>query len=190
MRAEVRAAGGVVTSVGGFRGLGAPVTAGRSSTSLHYTGIAIDLATDTGMQDPERDPYLVEPDGRKWRLWCRSDSAPEREIGAIVYRNGRIESHTVTARAFDFTAVAARNGFARIGPRGTFPADYLAAEWWHFQYEGALVPWLSQFGIELLSLASVRWGGVTTIYDEAHLEAYGLWNYRQRVFHRGTNGWW
>lgn len=190
MRAEVRDAGGVVTSAGGFRGLGAAVTPGRSRTSLHYAGLAIDLATDTGMQDPGRDAYLVEVDGSKWRVWCRSDAAPLRELDAIVCRSGAAESHRVSARAFDLTAIAERHGFARIGPRSSFPVDYMAAEWWHFQYERALVPWLSQFGIELLSLASVRWGGKTYVYDEAHLSDYDLWSSRQRMFRRVKDGWW
>ncbi len=188
-RGAVRAAGGIVTSAGSLRGLGATVTAGRSSTSMHYTGIALDLATDSGMLDPERDAYLVTRDGlSRWRVWCRSGEAPEQSLEVVVWRSGNTASRPMRARAFDFSALAERHGFARIGPRKTFPANYLSAEWWHFQCEDVLVPYLSQFGIELLSLSSL--GSVR--YDERTLTRYPAWSARKRIFHRGGKGkgWW
>jgi CheY-like chemotaxis protein len=188
--ADVRAAGGILTSAGAFRALGATVTPGRSRTSMHYSGLALDLATDTGMRDPRRDPYVVTQDGRKWRVWCRSQSAPPRQLDAVTWRRGAIDVQRVTVPAFDLTAVAERYGFARIGPRSSFPADYLAAEWWHLQYELALVPWVSQFGIELLALRSVGSGASAVVYDEEHLREYDLWASSRRMFRRMKDGWW
>jgi len=190
LRAAVLAKGGAVTSAGAFRSLGAAVTPGRSVTSMHYSGLALDLATDSGMRDPQHDAYVVTQDGGKWRVWCRSAQAPPVVLDSIVWRSGATDVQHVTVNAFDFTELAERAGFARIGPRSTFPADYLSGEWWHFQLERALVPWLSQFGIELLSLSAVTSGGVTLEYDEAHLSAYEPWVERKRIFQRGENGWW
>jgi hypothetical protein len=182
LRREVRDLGGVVTSAGSFRELTAEVTPGRSPTSMHYSGLALDLATRTGMQDPEADPYVVVREGRKWRVFCRSRSAPERELEAVVWRGGEVSVVPVRANVIDFTEIAERHGFASIGPRSSFPGNYLSAEWWHFQCESALVPWVSQFGIELLGLRR---------YDEAFLARQGaIWENRKRIFQRGRNGWW
>ncbi|MFN2566539.1 MAG: hypothetical protein ABR499_16195, partial [Gemmatimonadaceae bacterium] len=63
---QVKALGGVLTSSGGIRDLGAGATAGRSRTSLHYTGRAIDLFIHTGMQGGS-EPYLVTRDGGNHR---------------------------------------------------------------------------------------------------------------------------
>src|SRR4051812_26852275 len=75
--AQARALGGVVTSSGGLRDLHEPATAGRSRTSLHYTGRAIDLFIESGMRTA-RDPYAVVPTVTDtkvtWTLWCESVS--------------------------------------------------------------------------------------------------------------------
>jgi hypothetical protein len=185
-RATVRAAGGLVTSAGSLRELEAEVTPGRSSTSMHYSGLAFDLATDSGMQDPELDPYIVVQEGERWRVWCRSQTAPTVVLNAVAWRNGSLDVQPVTANAFDLTALARRNGFSPIGPRRDFPANYLSAEWWHLQCEEPLVPYISQFGIELLSIDTV--GRIR--YDEPTLSMQPLWAKRMRIFHRGLNGWW
>lgn len=181
LRQEVTGQGGIITSAGGLRSLGAAVTAGQSPTSMHYTGLALDLATDTGMRNPARDPYLITQDGRKWRVWCTSDQAQEVSLDAVVWQNGRTSTRRVQARAFDFTALANQHGFANIGPRKNFPAHYMSAEWWHFQYEAALTPFISQFGIELLSLK---------MYNETKLQCHrNIWDNRKRIFKRQRNGW-
>jgi N-acetylmuramoyl-L-alanine amidase len=58
---SVHAVGGVITSDGSLRELDAKVTAksARSSTSMHYSGLAFDMATDTGMVNPARNPFLI-----------------------------------------------------------------------------------------------------------------------------------
>jgi hypothetical protein len=171
--------GGVVTSAGSLRGLDANVSTGRSSTSLHYSGIALDLATDSGMQRPARDACVVEADGKRWRVWCRSDAAAEVELEAVTWSRGAITSSRIGVRAFDLSALAELHGFSRIGPRSSFPGSYMSAEWWHLQATGVLVPYVSQFGIEM-----VRLHGVAEIERRP-----ALWSSRGRIFRRGKDGW-
>ncbi len=185
-RAAVRAAGGIVTSAGSLRDLEAEVRPGRSSTSMHYSGLALDLATDSGMQNPERDAYIITQEGTRWRVWCKSEAALPISLMAVVWSRGTTRVQVVTVKAFDVTALARRHGFSPIGARGDFPGNYLSAEWWHFQCEEPLTPYLSQFGIELLSIDTV--GRVR--YDEATLSRQPLWANRKRMFRRGRNGWW
>jgi hypothetical protein len=181
LREEVLGFGAVITSAGAFRDVAAAVTAGRSATSFHYSGLALDLSTPTGMRDPEVDPYIVTQDGDRWRVWARASDGTDQELDAVVWADGEVTTKTVQARVIDFTALAEGHGFARIGPRGCFPGDYLCAEWWHFQCDDLLTPWVSQFGIELLSLRR---------YDRADLEAVpGIWQNRKLIFRRGRNGW-
>jgi hypothetical protein len=180
-RAAVRSEGGVVTSAGAFRRLSGSAPSGHPPTSMHYVGLAFDLALDTGMQDPGRDRYLVEEDAGRWRVWCRSPHAPERTIRAVTWRGGKLEVRPVRASALDFTEFAEQFGFSRVGPRSSFPEDYLSAGWWHFQLDVDLVPWVSQFGIELLSLER---------YDEPSLSSTEAWRYHARLFQRGEAGWW
>ena len=98
-----------------------------------------------------------------------------------MWANGATRTQTVEARVLDFTALAAGHGFRRIMRRSDFPGNYLSAEWWHFQCEEFLVPWISQFGIELLSLQR---------YTEAHLQAAPrIWENRKKIFKRGRGGW-
>jgi peptidoglycan hydrolase-like protein with peptidoglycan-binding domain len=176
LRAEVTAAGARITSSGSFRDLSATVGANRSAKSFHYSGLAFDLATPTGMQDPDIDPYIVTVDGDRWRVWARTDSGTARTLEAVVWASGATTTRQVQANVIDFTDAAERHGFHRIPPRSGFPASRLAAEWWHFQADDLLVPWISQFGIELLSLAQ---------YDEAALRAAtNIWSNRKAIFER------
>ena len=171
LRAAVRELGGVVTSDGSMRELSAEVSAGRSATSLHYTGLAFDMATRTGMQDPESDPYLVTREGPGWHVWARARGGLERELDAVVWTGGATSTQRVSARVLDFTEMALGHGFRDIGFRDCFPGSYYCAEWWHFNYEAALVPFASQFGIELLKLRR---------YTEPQLSAYGpIWENRK-----------
>lgn len=183
MRTDAQAAGVLITSSGSLRSLSATVTAGRSDKSMHYSGIALDLATVTGMRDPAVDPYLLTADGDRWRIWARTESGEERTLDAVVWSAGATRTQTVEAKVIDLTALAERHGFGRIPHRSSFPASYLSAEWWHLQANQLLVPWVSQFGIELLSLAR---------YSESDLRAAtGIWNNRKAIFKRrpAANGW-
>jgi hypothetical protein len=174
---EIHAQGGVLTSAGSFRDLSASVTAGRSSTSMHYTGLAIDLHTASGMQNTTGNPYLIErSDTNRWQLWnkVQQPNGQIRNVNAQIY-NSNSKSITPVAgseRVIDFTKIANNNGFKDIGNRSCFPEDYMCAEWWHFQCEEVLVPYISQFGTELL-----------TIYSESELTAHpNIWQNRKKIF--------
>lgn len=202
LRAEAMEARILITSAGSLRRLDEKVTESRSPVSLHYTGTAFDLSTTTGMGkgDIDTEPYLVEQEeegGRtRWRVWARVDVKPYgaagddsnvgehqvRKIDAVVWdtsEEDNTRTQTITATVVDFTALAASRGFERIGPRSNWPTRYLNAEWWHFEYRSALVPWISQFGAELLRL-----------HREAAVRAQShLWNERLRIYRRNKNGW-
>jgi len=178
---EVIAAGGLLTSSGSFRSLDATVTAGRSAKSMHYSGLALDLALPTGLRDPSIDPFIITQEGDRWRVWARATDGTSRTLDAVVWSSGSTSTRTVTANVIDFTAAAERHGFRSIRPRSCFPGRYGCAEWWHFQCQAALVPWISQFGVELLSLDR---------YDEAELRANApIWENRRCIFRRSRNGW-
>jgi hypothetical protein len=167
------ALGAVVTSSGGLRDLSAEVTPGRSSTSLHYLGRAVDLYIRSGMQS-ERDPYLVVRDGGSdeqplWRVHCVSmsprtddplyDSSLVREgkLECAIWQRG-IGYRTIDrfARFVCLTNVMARYGWARVPSRSLWREDYLAVEWWHFQNEAGLDVGRTVFGDELRKIWSAE----------------------------------
>lgn len=162
LREDVLALGGVITSAGAKR----PITdskrmASRSVKSLHYTGLAFDLALDSGMNNPKKEKFVIEEVGaRGWNVWCRTDdeSVPVCKLEGYTYGNTKV---IVEGRFFSFTDLAKKHGFEPINARRSFKSggSYLGAEWWHFQFEKALTPGVSTFGGELLkvySLAEVR----------------------------------
>ena len=179
---EVHELGGIITSAGGRRGLGSKASPARSKKSMHYVGRAFDMALPTGMQDPERDPYLVqrEGDSRKWIIWCKTDNpdVPEKTIESsyvVTKRNAKgkkytiLKSKEVTARVFNFTELAKKHGFERISGRRSFfrGGAYGGSEWWHFQWEEGLEPRKSTFGEELLKAYSLARAEKFVYWDEA-----------------------
>ena len=164
LREEVLALGGVLTSAGGRRGLGSKAGPARSKKSMHYVGLALDLALPTGMQNPSKDPYLIEmDDDRYWRVWCKTDNpdVPEVTIRAThaTRKKGKsvIRFEEIKCRAFDLTELFKKHGWERIRARRSFfkGGAYGGSEWWHFQYEKALEPGVSKFGDELLKVYSL-----------------------------------
>jgi hypothetical protein len=163
---QVKALGGIVSSSGGLRDLSAPVTPGRSRTSLHYTGRAIDLYIYTGMQGAT-DRYMVTRDGGtdanpEWKVWCVSEGAETSsplydasliQEGEIEYLTWKKGTGTVrakrTARYFCLTDVLVRYGWQRIPARKDWRTTYESLEWWHFQHPQGLVKGVSKFGDEL-----------------------------------------
>ena len=166
---EVHKRGGMITSAGGKRDLKQASGPNRSRKSMHYVGLAFDMALPTGMYKPEEDPFIIERDGeRHWTVWCRTDhpAFEEQTIKAVVCRrmkNAKGQSFTeiqekmVTARVFNFTLLAKDYGFERIAARRAFfrGGSYGGAEWWHFQFEKCLTPGISKFGEELLKVYSL-----------------------------------
>ena len=160
LREEVLELGGVITSAGGRRRLSSSKkSASRSTKSMHYVGLAFDMALDSGMgHNPSKQPYAIESVGsRNWNVWCKTEneSVPEVTIQAYKY------SHTksiVKGRYFSFTDVAKKHGFSPISARRWFMngGKYTGAEWWHFQYNNALKEGQSTFGEELLKVYSLE----------------------------------
>ena len=158
LREDVLALGGVITSAGAKR----PITdskrmASRSVKSLHYTGLAFDLALDSGMNNPKKERFVIEElDDRRWNVWCRTEneSVEVRKIEGYTYNNTKV---IVEDRFFSFTELAEKHGFRSIRSRRYFKegGSYLGAEWWHFQFEKALTPGASTFGGELLKIYSL-----------------------------------
>jgi hypothetical protein len=169
---EVHSLGGIITSAGGRRGLASKAGAARSKKSMHYTGLAFDMALPTGMKDPAVDPYVIEDiGGRRWRVWMRCEEGEEKTIEGtyITRRAGKTVIHKkeVTDKFVDFTALALKHGFHSIRARSSFfrGGSYGGAEWWHFQYERALTEGVSKFGEELLK-----------VYPLSKCESFIYWN--------------
>lgn len=169
LRADVLALGGVITSAGAKRPLGdSKKMASRSSKSLHYTGLAFDMALDSGMNNPKKEMFVIEEaeENREWNVWCRTEdeSVDIRKLMGYTYNNTRV---IVEDRFFSFTELARKHGFEPIKCRRSFKngGSYLGAEWWHFQFEKALTPGHSTFGGELVK-----------IYTLDECKAFGPWN--------------
>lgn len=176
--------GGYSTSGGGVRGLRAGVGANRSATSLHYTGLALDLFPYSGMVDPERDPFVVTRDAqdpRKFVVWARCPGGAPLTLDGVTYEKAPTSADypqitkRVTGTFLNFTELMRQEGFARISCRKSFLAPGVknngGAEWWHFQYEKALTVGTSTFGGELLR-----------IYTPSQVVDTPPWRYRDYVW--------
>ncbi|MEJ2365160.1 MAG: peptidoglycan-binding domain-containing protein [Deltaproteobacteria bacterium] len=171
---------GKLTSSGGKRSLQAQVNANRSATSFHYLGLAFDLYIWSGMEDPENDPYVIKIDDltdRRFEVFvrCESEEVEEVEIDDVVrYHDPGLQNTVkVTGKFISLSKLLIDNGFQPIRARRRFIEDGipLAAEWWHFQYEQPLIPYVSTFGGELLKLYSMQ-----------RLEGTLPWHFRNRIF--------
>ena len=158
---DVHSMGGIITTAGGKRPLSSKTSPSRSKKSMHYVGLAFDLALPTGMQNHDSDPYVITDEGnRQWHVWCRTDDASvhERTLEAVTAtrKSGKtaIIKNQVTGRFFSFTDLADDHGFKPIRARKSFfkGGSYTGAEWWHFQWEKGLTSGVSKFGEELLKL--------------------------------------
>lgn len=127
---DMKTAGALVTSSGADRSLDARVSAARSTTSMHYIATAFDLYIYSGMIKPETDPYVVEKDGDRWRVWARcTDGKGELRTIAnpVTYRHRKGTGVAVKDWFVDLTAIAARYGYIAIKPAQRFS---LAARKW------------------------------------------------------------
>ncbi|MBI5215386.1 MAG: hypothetical protein HY960_06495 [Ignavibacteriae bacterium] len=162
----VKALGGILTSSGSLRDLTATASQGRSSTSLHYLGRAIDLYLYSGMQSIN-DPYVIHNDGGNdkhplWKVYCRSmnpiptdnlyNSALIKEIELEVClwkKDIGYERKKVYGRFFDLSDIFLSQGWKRIPARQAWKSNYASVEWWHFQNESWLIEDQTTFGDEL-----------------------------------------
>jgi hypothetical protein len=193
--ASVRAKGGIVTSAGGFRPLSTTPNAHQSARSMHYPGLAFDLAVTTGGFDPDKDPFVLERTGATsgpnyWRVWSRATGGDSQTIKATVHsgswNNIKVQTKTVTGKFINFSDLARAHGFQSIGPRSGYLAatskQYMSSEWWHFQYEAALIPNFSQLGIEM-----IRVGGPTYTAERIRTANANLWDERRAIFRQKWN---
>jgi hypothetical protein len=168
---DIRAAGAIATSSGGIRDLGAGTGAGRSDTSFHYVGLAIDLYMYGAMNDPDTDPYIVtaDPDVGNWRVFARTNQTTVKPATFLAFKKKfvpkpkgskltefvKVSEVETTGSFVDLTALFAKHNFKRIPAQENFLKDanarhYPSAEWWHFQQEDGLVPGKTTFGSLLL----------------------------------------
>jgi hypothetical protein len=170
----VHALGGILTTAGGKRSLSVIPNQNQSKTSFHYIGRAFDMSLPTGMQDPEKDPYVILDVGdRLWDVYCKStlssDALMEKcrtynitggytIIDGTYNQNKKILTKQVSGNMFSFTELAKTFGFERIAARKSFfnGNNYVGAEWWHFQWETGLVPQTTTFGNELLRTYTLK----------------------------------
>lgn len=184
---EVVSLGAVLTSSGGKRALTQGASASRSSKSMHYAGLAFDLAIASGFFRPASDPFVVtQGEATAWTVWARADGGEEMELEAQVWKGrswtgGDTATKTVKGRFINLTELCMRHGFHPIGPRLNFTRsekrNYLGAEWWHFQANELLEPGLSQFGVELLRIE-----GYTPEFIRVSNE--GVWSNRKVLFQK------
>lgn len=156
---DVKSMGGIVTTAGGKRSINSKSSPSRSRKSMHYVGLAFDLALPTGMQDAYDDPFVITASKNGyWEVWCRTDDVSisfktlEAVIATSKSGNTKTTKVIVKDRFFSFTELANNHGFKPIKPRRSFlrGGSYTGAEWWHFQLECFLVRGSTRFGDELL----------------------------------------
>lgn len=172
--------GGELTSSGAKRSLDAKVSPNRSATSFHYLGLALDLHVWSGMEDPQKDPYVINVDNyeeRKLEVFVRCSSEKVEPIKVNnVLKYGRSVPQkplTVEGRFKSLTELFGKHGFKPIAARRRFFEEGapLSAEWWHFQYEKPLSEYVSTFGRELLRIYSIE-----------RLKVTQPWRYRDHIF--------
>lgn len=166
VRNKVLALGGILTSSGAVRHIKEGAGPGRSKTSFHYTGRAIDLFIHTAMKGDD-DRYMVVRDGGtdanpEWKVFCVSvDPQPQNPLfDASLIRDEEIEylvwvkdegvrKRRRRAKFFSLTDIFQQNGWVRIPARSDWKKQYLSVEWWHWQHHEGLVQGVSRFGDEL-----------------------------------------
>ena len=183
LRDEINQLGGIVTSDGGLRALTDGANQNRSPTSMHYTGLAFDLYTESGFFHPDEDPFVItRGEETFWVVWCRATMGQQKELQAVHWKNsdsGVDLVKTVSGKFVNFTEACGRHGFHPIHPRTPFTRPhnrvYLSSEWWHFQCNQLLTPNLSQFGIELQKIEG---------YTPHVIETKGpaVWSHRRVIY--------
>jgi hypothetical protein len=136
-----------------LRSFDQPVTSdsGRSRTSNHYCGFAIDLAQDDKLYYPVRDP--AQPVGTNpytvpfWTIYTISKNnkgSLEKKGFKKAYYWADRDSKNPTGKDRDIPAgnyinlseIFTRHGFVSIVPHQNYEKDkhYNHQEWWHFHY--------------------------------------------------------
>ena len=168
--------GGLLPSSGGIRSLKEKVSAGRSATSFHYTGRALDVNIYSALQKPDTDPLVVSLDSEmtaqpRWRVYARIDEGETMILSAATWTAKGLGFKKTTGIFIDLSALFKEHGFSAIRARKGWEQDYLCLEWWHFQYEAGLIAGKSTFGEELRK-----------IYTLSQLEASAPWKFKDRIW--------
>ena len=175
---EVKNAGGIIPSSGGKRNLSQSVGRGRSKTSFHYTGRALDIMIYSAMQNPETDPLVVAQDSSNtnpyWRVFVKAPGGAQMTVEGVVWKKNAPWNKRISGSFLDLTELFAQAGFDRIRARTNWQKHYINSEWWHFQYENGLIAGESTFGDELVK-----------VYDQSELERHPPWDFRHYVFNGG-----
>lgn len=122
-----------------------------------------------------------------WVVWARLPEAPaaaakhlefrDTVAAPVTYRERRgTKDLEVKGPFVNLTKLLAHHGFSPIQARSAFftlNGGMINAEWWHFQYEGGLVPGVTTFGHELLR-----------VYSEATLAGTPPWGHRHKIYGR------
>lgn len=159
---EIATACGTVPHAGSMRSLTANVNEARSATSFHYTGRAIDLATDR-YEGSKRYFYVTFDDtsgndnSHYYRLYCKvtgdSNSAyiSTTTITPLKWSGSKLISDTSVRGSFlDVTSVLNSYGLYGIGPRSCASSgNYMCTEWWHFQDTSGLEKGVTTFKTSL-----------------------------------------
>lgn len=142
--------GAVMTSSGATRSLSAPVGAGRSATSFHYTSLAFDFTLPAMMSNPNVDEHVIEfdpDDNKQFIFWSRSDKTSgsvekggvtfeveHKTLNAIVAKKGSPPgTEPVTGYWVNVTKLMRAHGMERISGRSSWYRDCSgASEAWHF----------------------------------------------------------
>jgi len=183
LRNEVLSLGGVIPTAGGKRDLSEGAALGRSATSMHYPGLAFDLAGGAGFFKPDTDPFVITLGGSGyWEAWCRAPRGQETKLNALYWddtTSAKDRTKTIQGKFFSFTKTAAKHGFTPIRPRLSFTRakdrKYIGCEWWHFQANDLLIPNLSQLGIELMRIAEYTPEYIRNANDT-------VWGRKQAIF--------
>ena len=105
-------------------------------------------------------------------MYARAVHGEEMTLSGVTYEE-REEGQEVTGKFINLTEIFRKNGFEPIRAKSSFfhGGSRKTAEWWHFQYEKALIPGVSTFGDALL-----------TLYDYDEVKDSPPWEYKDCVW--------
>jgi peptidoglycan hydrolase-like protein with peptidoglycan-binding domain len=211
VRKEVNAQGASLTSSGGIRSLTAVVSEGRSATSLHYLGRALDLYLYSGMVDPAKDPYVIEmpeagrealdwrakglalpadkaiakavapPKRWHWIVWARCTDPAGGEERTIRRPITYKDRLGESTKPVKGRFLNLSEVFERHGFRPIAPRTRF------FTFQGSMINaewWHFQCEEGLVPGVSTFGGELLRVYSEARLRSTPPWEHRHKVFAR------